>query len=99
MAGVFLNGMKSYAVDALTSQLPALIETAQPQIEEALRKSLRTMRAKRPESTKVFAENWAKLNTAVQEEVGTSRVSSIFGGAKKRTRKTIKRRRNQRANV
>ena len=95
MAGVFLNGLKSYGVDALTSQLPTLVETALPQIETALRKSLRTMRAKNPKSAQVFAANWAKLNTAVQEEL--TKPASFFGSGK-RTRKTMKRRK-QRTNV
>jgi hypothetical protein len=95
MAALFLNGLKSYGVDALTSQLPTLVETAQPQIESALRKSLRTMRAKHPKSAQIFAANWAKLNTAVQEEL--TKPASFFGSGK-RTRKTIKRRK-QRTNV
>jgi hypothetical protein len=95
MAGLFLTGVKSYAVDALTSQLPTLVETAQPQIESALRKSLRTMRAKHPKSAQIFAANWAKLNIAVQEEL--TKPASFFGSGK-RTRKTIKRRK-QRTNV
>jgi hypothetical protein len=95
MAGVFLTRVKSYAVDALTSQLPTLVETAQPEIESALRKSLKTMRAKRPERARIFAANWAKLNNAVQEEL--TKPASFFGSGK-RTRKTIKRRK-QRTNV
>ena len=93
MAGMLLSGMKSYAVDAFTSQLPTLVETAQPQIEDALRKSLRTMRTKNPQSSKIFADNWAKLNTAVQQELGPS--PPIFGGVKKRTRKALVRRRSK----
>lgn len=87
----FLAGMKSYAVDALTSQLPTLVETAQPQIESALRKSLRDMRAKHPKSAQIFATNWAKLNNAVQQELASPQ-SSFFGSGKKRTRKASTRR-------
>lgn len=88
---MLLTGMKSYAVDALTSQLPKLVETAQPQIESALRKSLRDMRAKHPKSAQIFATNWAKLNAAVQQELGAPQ-PSFFGGGKKRTRKVSTRR-------
>jgi len=87
--------MKKYAMDAMLAQLPALIATAQPQIEAALRRSLQDLRTKRPESAQIFLTNWKKINRAVQEELPSTQQSPSFFGGVKRTRKTAKRRKHR----
>jgi hypothetical protein len=99
MAGLIAKfgvGMKDYAVDAVVSQLPGLIETAAPQIELGLRKSLRDIRTKHPKNAQVFLQNWTRLNAAVQQELAPAApTSSSFFGAK-RTRKALRRRPSKR---
>ena len=98
MAGLLAKmsvGMKQYAIDASVMQMLGLVETAEPQIESVLRKSLRDMRAKHPQTAQVFLTNWTKINTAVQQELAAPQSffgSGNFGSGKKRTRKASTRR-------
>lgn len=80
MAAVVLNTIKS--------QLPMLVEKFEPEIERKLRESLRSIKASRPEESQLFLTNWAKLNNAVQQELGSS---ATMGGRKRKTRKHKKR--------
>ena len=81
MASV-LSGLKSQ----IMTMLPKLIETAEPQLEIELRKSLQQIKITNPNEAQLFLTNWKKLNNVVQSEL----VSSQAGGKKKRT-KTLKR--------
>jgi hypothetical protein len=88
--------MKKYAMDTMLAQLPGLIETAEPQIEAALRRSLQDIRTNRPQSAQIFLTNWKKINKAVQEELpSAAQPPSFFGNGVKRTRKTAKRRKHR----
>lgn len=71
--------MGSFMLNTVTSQLPKLVETYEPQIENTLRTTLRNMKAKYPNEANLFLTNWTKLNKAVQEELAP------VGGRKKRT--------------
>lgn len=70
------------------SQLPGLIESSEPQIENALRSAIQKMAA-HPNEAMLFHTNWKKLNGVVEDEL--SKIVPSQGG--KRT-KTSKRRRH-----
>lgn len=76
--------MANLVLNTLKTQLPFLVEKYEPEIENKLRESLRTIKASRPQESQLFLSNWVKLNKAVQEELG----STPTGGRKKR--KTLK---------
>lgn len=91
-----MDNAKKYATDTMLAQLPGLIETAEPQIEAALRRSLQDLRTNRPQSAQIFLTNWKKINKAVQEELpSAAQPPSFFGNGVKRTRKTAKRRKHR----
>ena len=100
----FISGLSSYVGSKLASQMPMVVEHALPQLEIALREHVQRL-SRDPEDGPKFAANWARLNDIVMKELGppapppSKSIFAAFGAAKKRTRKTIKRRRNQRANV
>jgi hypothetical protein len=73
--------MASFILGALKSQLPALIEKSEPQIEAGLVSALQAMKAQHPEESKLFLANWMKLDTAVRRELASS------AGRRKRTLK------------
>jgi hypothetical protein len=77
--------MASFILSTLKSQLPALIEKSEPQIEAGLVSALQGMREKHPEEARLFLANWAKLDRAV-------RTALQEGGRRKRTRRTRRRR-------
>lgn len=73
--------MASFILGALKSQLPALIEKSEPQIEAGLVSALQAMKAQHPDESKLFLANWIKLDTAVRRELASS------AGRRKRTLK------------
>lgn len=73
--------MASYVLGLLKSQLPAMIEKSEPQIEAGLVSALQAMKAQHPEESKLFLANWMKLDTAVRRELVPS------AGRRKRTLK------------
>lgn len=69
------------------AMLPKLIETAEPQIEQQLRTSLRSIKATKPAESDIFLANWKKLDKAVRDELDVPAV----GAKRRRTRKHKKR--------
>jgi hypothetical protein len=76
--------MASFILNTIKSQLPALIERSEPQIEAGLVAALQGLREQHPEEARLFLTNWTKLDRAVRAALQT-------GGRRKRTRKTKRR--------
>lgn len=74
------------------SQLPALIEKSEPQLEGALRAAIQKM-ASYPTEAKLFHDNWTKLNMVVESEL--SKITSSPQQAGKRTKSSKKTRRHK----
>ena len=59
------------ALSFLNSQLPSLIEKFEPEIEKALRSTLKSVKASNPQESDLFYANWKRLNKAIDEELGS----------------------------
>jgi hypothetical protein len=59
------------ALSLLKNQLPSLIEKFEPEIEKALRDTLRSVKTSNPSESALFYQNWKKLNSAIEEELGS----------------------------
>lgn len=85
MAG-FLSGLKTQAM----AMVPQLIETAEPQISQAIKTALEKMN---PSQKQTFLTNWNKLDTVVKttlsQPVPATPVAPVApaAGKRKRTRK------------
>ena len=82
MAGL-LSGLKTQAM----AMVPQLIETAEPQISQAIKTALQKMNSSQQQT---FLTNWNKLDTVVKttlsQPVATTPVTPS-AGKRKRTRK------------
>jgi hypothetical protein len=65
------------ALSFLNSQLPSLIEKFEPDIEKALRNTLRSIKISNPSEATLFYTNWKKLNMAIEEELGPSALPAV----------------------
>lgn len=79
-----LSGLKTQAM----TMIPQLIETAEPQIEVQLRKTLQQIKATNPKESQLFLTNWKKLDKVVQQELVDNPLPlPTLGGKKKKTQK------------
>ncbi len=82
MAGLF-SGLKTQAM----AMLPQLVQTAGPQIEEAIKTGIGKMN---PQQQQLFLTNWKKLDTVVQTTISQPVQAAPVvpaAGKRKRTRK------------
>jgi len=61
----------SFLIGSIKNQLPSLIEKFEPEIEEGLRNTLRSVKSSNPTEAELFYTNWKKLNAAIEQELGT----------------------------
>lgn len=57
------------ALSLFKSQLPSLIEKFEPELEKALRDTLRAVKASNPSEAQLFLTNWKKLDAAIKAEL------------------------------
>jgi hypothetical protein len=65
------------ALSFLNSQLPSLIEKFEPEIEKALRSTLKSVKASNPREADLFYTNWKRLSKAIDEELGSPAPTSV----------------------
>ena len=81
-----MAGLLGTITNSLQSQIPKLVESAEPQLEASLIQMIKDVKQKDPVQAKLFFTNWNKLNTAVQTAFSSS------GGRRKRTQRKYKHR-------
>jgi hypothetical protein len=69
------------ALAFVTAQLPGLIEKYEPEIEANLTSALSKLKEADPVNSKLFLDNWRKLDVVVERVLGSK------SAGKKRTRK------------
>ena len=69
----------SFILNTVTSQLPKLVQTYEPQIESALVTALTKIKAEHPDEAQLFLTNWRKINAHVE--------AVLVSGGRKRTRR------------
>jgi hypothetical protein len=67
--------------DEAIKQIPRLIEENEPKVEASLVRILGTLKVQHPDEAQLFLQNWRKLNTVVEQQLGSA------GGRRKRTRR------------
>lgn len=55
------------ALSFVTGQLPGLIEKYEPMIESNLVTALTKLKTEHPDQSKIFLDNWRKLNKVVEK--------------------------------
>lgn len=82
--------MSGFILSTVKSQLPMLIEKFEPVLEEGLRSSLKTMKARNPQQASVFLKNWTKLDGAIRSELSApvTPVAPPPVGARRRVKRT-----------
>jgi hypothetical protein len=75
---------------AALAKVPEFIEKYEPQMEEAIKSALGTMK-QHPEETTIFLSNWKKLDSIVRSELEPSSTAIVpieTAGRRKRTKRT-----------
>jgi len=75
--------MAAFILNTIKTQLPAIVEKFEPQLEAGLRSSLKALKTQKPEEASLFLANWKKLNAAVESEL----INKTGARRRKRTRK------------